>query len=62
MLAATAAIVYLGASRVGYQHLVAKKEAAVARALTAKSDVERRISGLQQKLAALIRDRDQART
>jgi murein DD-endopeptidase MepM/ murein hydrolase activator NlpD len=61
MLAATAALAYLGASRAGYQHLVAKKEAAAARVQTAKSDLENRIGGLQRKLAALTRDRDQAR-
>jgi murein DD-endopeptidase MepM/ murein hydrolase activator NlpD len=61
LLAGVSALAYLGISRFGYEHLVAKKEAAAAGAEYAERDLETRIDALRQALAVLRQDRDAAR-
>ncbi len=60
MLAGAAALAFLGVSRLGYEHLAAKKEAAAARAQSAKAALENRVQGLRHDLAALTRRRADA--
>jgi murein DD-endopeptidase MepM/ murein hydrolase activator NlpD len=63
LLAGTAACAYLGVSRVSYEdRLVHKTAAAVARAETAKTALRDQVGGLQHKLVALARQRDQAQS
>jgi murein DD-endopeptidase MepM/ murein hydrolase activator NlpD len=62
VLAGTAALAYLGATWLCYEHLAAKREAGAARARAAVSAVEKRLVTLQQQLTVLARDRDQARS
>jgi murein DD-endopeptidase MepM/ murein hydrolase activator NlpD len=61
LLAGVSALADLGASRFGYEHLIAKKETATARAENAERDLETRIDALRQALAVLQQDRDAAR-
>lgn len=61
VLAGASAFAYLAAGRLGYEHLVAKKEAAVARARSATADLHKQLDALRQQLGGLARDRDRAR-
>ena len=60
VLLGTAALAVLGVREFKYEHLVAKKEAAAARAQNAKGDLEKAVGSLRQKLAALRQVRDEA--
>ncbi len=55
-----AALFYLGVTRIGYGRVVAEKEAAVVRAETANADLQDAVSGLRDKLALAVRDREQS--
>lgn len=59
VIAAAAALSYLTVSRIGYDRVVAEKEAAVVRAETANTDLQDQVASLQDKLAAGTRDRVQ---
>lgn len=61
VLAGVSAFAYLAAGRLGYEHLVAKKEAAAARARSATADLHKQLDALRQQLSGLARDRDRAR-
>ena len=60
VVTAGAALSYLGISRIGYDRLVADKEAAVVRAETANADLQDDLASLQDRLAATTRDRQEA--
>ncbi len=56
------ALASLGISRTGYKRLVADKDAAIIQAQTANAGLKDDVEGLQDELAALARDRDQAQS
>lgn len=56
------ALSFFGVTRIGYDRVVADEEAAVARAETANADLQDELSGLRDKLAVVIHDREQAET
>lgn len=56
------ALASLGISRTGYKRLVADKDAAIVQAQTANAGLKDDVEGLQDELAALARDRDQAQS
>jgi murein DD-endopeptidase MepM/ murein hydrolase activator NlpD len=60
LLAGVSAFAYVGASRLGYEHVAAEKDAAAARAQSANSNLKRQVVGLQDKLAAFTRERVKA--
>jgi murein DD-endopeptidase MepM/ murein hydrolase activator NlpD len=62
MIAGSAALAYLGVSRLGYERLAAAKGIAAARAETAKADLQGDLAGLDDKLSGLTRDRDRAQS
>jgi murein DD-endopeptidase MepM/ murein hydrolase activator NlpD len=62
VFAAAAVFAYLGASRHSVEHLAAKREAAVERLRAANSELRDHADGLARQLAAVVKDRDQART
>jgi murein DD-endopeptidase MepM/ murein hydrolase activator NlpD len=57
-----AALAFLGISRLGYERLAAKQQAAIVRAETASANLRDDVAGLQNKLAGLARDREQAQS
>jgi murein DD-endopeptidase MepM/ murein hydrolase activator NlpD len=60
VIVVAAALSYLGVTRIGYDRVVADKEAAVVRAETANADLQDAVSGLRDKLALAVRAREQA--
>ncbi len=59
VIVVAAALLYLSVTRIGYDRVVADKEAAVVRAETANADLQDAVSGLRDKLALAVRDREQ---
>jgi murein DD-endopeptidase MepM/ murein hydrolase activator NlpD len=59
-LAGTGLFVYLGVSRIGYQHLAEKMEVAAVRARAAGAELEKRLNWLQQHFVAAVQQRDRA--
>jgi len=59
VIVVAAALFYLGVTRIGYDRVAADREAAVVRAETANADLQDTVSGLRDKLALAIWDREQ---
>jgi murein DD-endopeptidase MepM/ murein hydrolase activator NlpD len=59
VIVVAAALSYLSVTRIGYDRVVADKEAAVVRAETVNADLQDAVSRLRDKLALAVRDREQ---